>query len=179
MGRLSERYAAALFDISLESGMLKEHYKQAVYICEVIKIPQSEEFLQHPHIPDSAKQDFLQKLFSEKISPDLMGFLYLAIAKNREPLILPSLTAFIDKVNRHSGRVVANVVSAAKLSDAQVAVLHATLSKKLQKQVEISAKVNPDLIGGLYIHVDDRLIDRTVRTQLIKMKESMERGVAE
>ena len=179
MAQLKDRYASALFDLSLESGRLEKHMEQALLVQKALETEGFQEFLTHPHITNEEKQDFLQKLFADKISDDLMGFLYLALEKSREQTIAPAIASYIDMLSLHSGKVTASVVSAAALSQKQLLAISELLSQKLNKQVEIEAQVDPALIGGFYIHVEGRLIDRTVRTQLNNMKDRLKRGGAE
>ncbi|MGI6161242.1 MAG: ATP synthase F1 subunit delta [Christensenellales bacterium] len=178
MAELKDRYAAALFELSLESGMLEEHAKQAAIVRDALENERLQSFMQHPHIPDAAKRELLQSLFKDGVSDDLMGLLFLAISKSREAMIVPALTAYIDMKNRHTGKMVASVVSASQLSERQLSKLHAVLSEKTNKQVELLPRVDASLLGGFYIHLNGYLIDRTVRTQLSNMKESLKRGGA-
>ncbi|MGI5900680.1 MAG: ATP synthase F1 subunit delta [Christensenellales bacterium] len=187
MAELKEIYANALLELSVEGDVLDENMQQAALIRDVLKSEQVESFLIHPSIPDSAKKTFLQQLFyeknengekSEKVSDELMGFLHLAIDKSRETQILPSLDAFIDMGNKHKGKLTATVVSAAELRPEQVSKLRDLLARKTGKQVDLVARVDPAVIGGMYIHMEGRLIDRTVRTQLKNMKEIVRRGVS-
>jgi F-type H+-transporting ATPase subunit delta len=176
MAQLKQRYGAALFELSLESGMLKEHMEQAAFVGDTIKNGRLESFLEHPETSDAAKRELVQSLFGQKVSGHLMGFLYLMIAKKREAYILDALEAFREMANRHNEKTRARVVSAATLSPEQISELAELLSRKLNKTVEIVPEVDPELIGGLYIHMEDgRLIDRTVRTRLRSMKESIKR----
>ncbi|NLV86101.1 MAG: ATP synthase F1 subunit delta [Clostridiales bacterium] len=179
MAQLKDRYASALFDLSMESGRPEKHMEQALLVQRALEVDGCEEFLAHPHITNEEKYEFLQKLFAGKISDDLMGFLYLAVDKSREQTIAPALASFIDMLSLHSGKVTASVVSATALSQKQLSDIGKLLSQKLDKQVEIEAQVDPALIGGFYIHVEGRLIDRTVRTQLNNMKDRLKRGGAE
>jgi F-type H+-transporting ATPase subunit delta len=39
--------------------------------------------------------------------------------------------------------------------------------------VELTVKLNPDIIGGLIVQVDDKVYDASVRTQLAKIKENL------
>ncbi|MGI6169079.1 MAG: ATP synthase F1 subunit delta [Christensenellales bacterium] len=179
MAELKDRYASALFELSVEKDVLEESMRQAVFVQSVLQDRESEAFMRHPHVPDTAKKEFVQRLFADRISADLMGFLYLAIEKSREELIVPALKAYLNRGNRYCGKMEATVVSATALSEDQVSALYALLCRKLNKQVEIQFEVDPALIGGFYIHMDGRLIDRTVRTQLINMKECIKRGGVE
>ncbi len=178
MAELKDRYAAALYELSAESGRIEDNLKGAAYVLDALKVGGSEEFLRHPHIPREAKKELLSSLFEGKLSLELMGFLYMAADRRREAMIVPALTEFADRVNRELGRVTASVVSAAPLTEKQLETLRETLSRKLQKQVEIRHSVDPALLGGFYVHADGRLIDSSVRFELKKLKESMEGGKA-
>lgn len=176
MDAVVQRFAKTLFELSLEGEASQRFIDEAVFLRDTLKDSEITDFLVHPHIADSDKIKFLQDLFKDKVSENLMGFLYLAVSKSREAYIVPALSLYIDMANRHRGKVTAKVVSAAKLTKEQIDELSALLSKKLGKQVEIVAETDPELIGGFLIHVDGRLIDCTVRTQLHNMKKSIKRG---
>jgi len=178
VAQLKDRYAAALIEISEESGQLGEYLEQVKAVYDALNRDECVQFLQHPHIPSAAKKQLFTSLFDGKISADIMGFLFLSVDKNRETLLIPALSAYIDMANKKLGRLEANVVSAAALSKQQLSRLQSVLTAKLQKQVEVKHSVDPGLIGGLYIHVDGRLIDCSIRTQLKRLRESMEGGVA-
>ncbi|MCL2508870.1 MAG: F0F1 ATP synthase subunit delta [Oscillospiraceae bacterium] len=70
----------------------------------------------------------------------------------------------------------AYVVSAVALRVDQLSALADVLSRKLRRPVEVLASVDETLLGGLYIRVDGRVIDRTVKKQLRDMKESLKKG---
>jgi len=171
MAELKDRYAQALFELALDSGNLPQFLEQADHVRDVLTHEQS--FLLHPQISAAAKKELINALFEGKISPDIMGFLTLSIDKNREHLILPVLNEFLDMANRAQGKTVAIVVSATPLSQGQIENLQRVLSKKTGKQVEILPKTDASILGGMYIHMGDLLIDRTIKTQLQKLSESL------
>jgi len=179
MAELVNRYAAALLDLSVESDKLEENIKAAEMLRDVLRDKDCRTFLEHPHIQDWEKHEFLEKLFAGRISADLMGFLRLAVAKSREAVIVPTLDAFIEMGKKHMGELTAWVVSAAPLSEEKINSIKNILAKKLDKQVEIRHRVDPALIGGLYIHVNGRLIDYSVKNRLKMMKEVLIKGGAE
>ena len=175
MAELKERYAEALFELFLESGKQEEHRTQAVFVRDVLTDPECDAFLRHPHISSEEKRAFVKKIFDDKISSYLMGFLFLAVEKRREAVIVPSLSEYIDKIDRYWGKMTATVVSAVDLDEKQIASLQALLNKKLDKQVEIVTITDPSLIGGFYIQMSEYIIDCTVRTHLHKIKEHLKK----
>jgi F-type H+-transporting ATPase subunit delta len=98
------------------------------------------------------------------------------ILKNREAAIVPSLAQFIEMCNAYQGRSKASVISAVPLADGQVKAIVDLLCKKTGKQIDISLRVDPSLIGGLSVLADGFCLDNTVRTGLKEMKNSIMSG---
>jgi F-type H+-transporting ATPase subunit delta len=176
VAQLSNRYAAAIFDLSMERGKLNENLDQAIFLRDTMSDKQIQNILTHPRISVSEKYSFFDEVFAKSISTDLLGFLRLAVSKNREEFIVPALSSFIDMANNHVRRTTALVISAVPLKAGQTDSLAALLSRKLSKQVTIEQKVDPSIIGGLYIQVDGYFIDRTIKTRLQEIKVSMSEG---
>jgi F-type H+-transporting ATPase subunit delta len=170
---LGIRYAAALFEISQESGLLGEYLEQAQLVRDNIKSEEAQRVLTHPRISSDEKIAFLQQAFGENIHQDLFGFMRLVVLKNREVFLLPALNKLVDMIKEYKHQTTAKVVSAVPLTDAQAAQLVETLSKKLGKQVDVTILVDPSVIAGISIHVDGYFLDRTVKTMLKDMKESL------
>lgn len=177
MAKLKDRYANALLEISEEKGSLENDLKQAVMVRDVLSSDEVQAFLAHPHIPDSAKHQLFQNAFSGKLAGHIMGFLYLMVRKNRELLIVPALTEYIDSANKRFGRIEAKVVSAKPLTEEQVESIRMILSGQTDMEIIIKTKVDPDVIGGFYILADGRIFDSTVRTELNRMRERLKRGI--
>ena len=176
MAQLSNRYAAAIFNLSIERGMVKENLDQAIFLRDTLKDKKCQNLLTHPRISATEKCSFFDEVFQGHISIDLLGFLHLAVNKNREAFIVPALSDFIDLANDHMRRTTALVVSAIPLKREQVSALVAVLSKKINKQVAIEQKVDPSIIGGLHIQVDGYFMDRTIKTRLQEIKMSLSKG---
>ena len=170
MAQLSNRYAAAIFELSLGRGNLDEDLGAALFMADALGTDDCKAVITHPRISADEKKSFFDDAFKEHISADLMGFLHLAVDKGREEYIVPILTEFINMSRRHLRKATATVVSAFPLRAGQKAAMAALLTRKLNKQVDIDAKVDPAVIGGLYIQVDGYYLDRTLRTRLQEMK---------
>jgi len=176
MERLSVLYASALFELALQRGLTDDFMDQATFIRDTLQDAQCQRILQHPHIPTAEKQDFFKKLFSRRVHADLLGFLCLAAEKNREAFLLPALTALIDIIKRHKGKVSAIVYFAAAIDEEQLAIMTEVLSKKLKKSVDVSLKVDTSVIGGPYILVDGYYLDWTVKKRLRDLTVHMKEG---
>lgn len=78
---------------------------------------------------------------------------------------------------RHRGETVARVTSAGPLNPGQLAALTAALKDAVGREVNIDARVDARLIGGLVVQVGSRMVDASVRSKLENMKVAM-KGVA-
>ena len=157
---------------------MKESLEQAIFLCDELQDPECQRIVSHPHISTANKCNFFKDAFSGAIYDHLLGFLYLVIEKNRESFLIPALKAFIKMGDRYYRKTTASVTSAIELDEGQISTLKDLLSKKLNKHVEVSLKVDPSVIGGLYILVDGYFIDRTIKKRLYDMKISIRRGTA-
>ncbi|MCL2031448.1 MAG: ATP synthase F1 subunit delta [Oscillospiraceae bacterium] len=176
MARIDARYAAALFELSLGDGTLRDTYEQAVLLRDTLRDAECHGVLVHPHITSKEKDAFIRGAFQGRVHDRLLSLLSLLIAKNRAAYIVPVLTALIGMIDRHDRKTTASVITAAELRDGQRAALRAMLSQKLDKQVDITEKVDPSVIGGFYIQVDGYFIDQTAKKQLSDMKASLLKG---
>lgn len=177
MADLGIRYATALFEMSEENGLQSEYLEQATLLRDTLEDDDVIRILTHPRISAEEKYAFLCKAFGESIHQDLLGFMRLVIDKNREAYLLPALTKLVEMIKHHRNQVTARVMSAVPLTDAQAAQLTALLSKKLGKTVDITVVVDPNVIAGISIHVDGYFLDRTVKTMLKNMKETVKIGI--
>jgi len=176
MAEVSIRYGKALYDLTVVAGTLNDCFDQAIAARDVLELPECRRVLAHPHISREEKNAFVQGVLSETLHVHLRDFFALLISKNRARDIPDALEAFIQMGMRWRGEVEAHVVSAVELRDDQLEALRVLLAKKLNKQVDLTWAVDPDLIGGFYIEVDGHFIDRTVRKQIQDMKLEMGRG---
>ena len=173
MADLGIRYAAALFEISEESGMLQEYQKQAQFLRDTLVGEGAVSVLTHPRISAGEKTAFLTKTYGGAIHQDLMAFLKLAVSKNREEYIVPALDKLVEMIRARGNQTTAKVVSAVPLTDSQAERLAGALARKLDKKVDLAVLVDPSQIAGLSIHVDGYFLDRTVKTMLKDLKETV------
>jgi len=174
MADLGVRYATAMFQLAQERDQLGVFMEQSQFICGTFEGDEGAlRILTHPLISANEKNDFVEKVYGEIIHPDLLGLMKLAIAKNREAFLLSALTKLVDMIKHHQNYTTARVVSAVPLSEAQLTKLAGILSAKLGKKVDITAIVDPTALAGVSIHVDGYFLDRTAKTMLKNMKESL------
>ncbi|RMF02744.1 MAG: ATP synthase F1 subunit delta, partial [Alphaproteobacteria bacterium] len=101
------------------------------------------------------------------------NFLALVARNRRLFAVSDMLRAFRALLARHRGEVTAEVVSATKLSAAQVKALKAELKAAIGQKIQMTTQVDSALLGGLVVKIGSRMIDTSLRTKLNNLKFAM------
>jgi F-type H+-transporting ATPase subunit delta len=79
-------------------------------------------------------------------------------------------------VDREHGVITATVSSAVPLEPAELEAIGARVRETTGSRAEITAVVDPGLIGGLTVRIGDRLIDASVRGRLERLRDRIVAG---
>lgn len=171
---ISKRYAVALFELAKETDKIDLFNSQVELIYNSIK--DDKEFLtvlNHPRISGGEKFNLFQNIYKDNISEEILGLISIVVNKNRETEILEILETFLELVKDYKGITTAYVFSAIALNDEQLTKIKENLSKNLNKEIIIEASIKPELIGGLLINVDGKVIDNSIKRNLDDIKKSL------
>lgn len=169
------RYAQALLELATSATALKTLEKDSRAIRKMFD--SSDELTRLAESPVFAAEDKAQALGAvlakAKVSKLMQQFVG-TVAMNRRAEELPSmLMAFEEMVALKRGASSAQIVSAKKLTAAELSSIKTQLKKSLGKTVEVETSVDPDLIGGFVVKVGSRLFDNSLKTKLDGLKLAM------
>lgn len=165
-GRISANYARALWEWAYEKGLAPQVYNQSAELIEFInQNPDFTQLLNSQSVSISKKQSICEKVVS-KIAPDLTGIISLHIKNGRESNLGLTLRQYQKIYREKTGISKVVVESVALLSSKLVNDLKRSLHDKFKKSIEIEQIVNPDLIGGFTLTIDDNYLDKSVRGEL-------------
>ena len=129
-------------------------------------------YLSDPGIAASERTATIGRIF-KGASELVRNFLGVLNEKGRLRL-LPSITeAFGNLLDEQKGKVEVDVTVAHKLSPDQLEQVRRKVSESLGKDAVVHQYVDADIIGGLVLRVEDRLIDASVKYQLEAMRERL------
>ena len=172
---VAKRYASALLDLAEETGVTADVERDLnAFEGFLSESADLDRLVKSPAFGAEEQLAALTALLDKaKIAGLAANFVKLA-AHNRRLFVLPDMIkAFKSLLAEKRGEETAEVTSAAALSDDQVTALKEALSASMGKSVNISAKVDPALIGGLVVRVGSRMIDTSLRTKLNSIKFAM------
>ncbi|MGL4848236.1 MAG: F0F1 ATP synthase subunit delta [Clostridium sp.] len=171
---LDIRYAKALYDIGKRKNKVEEFLVDLNQICDVFD--QNEKLLRlmlHPEIKINKKKEVFSKLFGEKIDEELLTFIYIVIEKGRIAFLREKVnqleTIYLSEINTIKGVV----KTAIELTKEQYEEIVEKLEKKYGKTVILKREIDKDLIGGVYINLDNKIIDGSIKRQYGDLKENI------
>ena len=110
------------------------------------------------------------------LSKVMTSFLMLLFDKGRFDFIGNINELYQKLADELKGIARASLVSATELSSETVEKIRASLSKKTGKEIILDTEQDPDLIGGIVTRIGDLVLDGSIKTQLLNMRESLKRG---
>ncbi len=171
---ISKRYAVALFELAKETDKIDIFNKEVELIFTSIK--EDKDFLtvlNHPRISGEEKFNLFKEIYKDNISEEILGLIAIIVKKNREEEILEILETFLELVREYKGITTAYIYSAMPLSEKQISDIKQNLAKNLNKEIIVEASVKPELIGGILINVDGKVIDNSIKKSLEDIKKSL------
>jgi F-type H+-transporting ATPase subunit delta len=164
---VSSRYALALFEAGLDIGKIDEFNKELDFLKVIFeKEVKLLQILNHPRISKDEKKQLIDKIFKEKLSQEMINFLYILVDKRREGFILDIVEEYKERFNEHKNILNVVAITAIPMEKQSKDKLQVVLSNKLNKKIQLSNKVDKTIIGGVLLKVESKIIDGTVKGQL-------------
>ena len=99
-----------------------------------------------------------------------LNFLKLVIELGKFKALVKSEGPFMQKIRKASGKVKAEVTVAVNPSQENLGRIKERLNKLMEKDVEITVKVDPSILGGVIAKVEDKVFDGSIKTQLERIR---------
>ena len=164
---VGNRYASALFEAGMDLDKIQIFNKELEFLKEVFEGEEKLlQILHHPKIKKSEKRDLIDSIFKERISQEMMNFIYILIDKRREDHILEIVEEYKNLYNKHENIINVVAITAVPMEDKAKNKLITVLKDKLKKTIELTNKIDTGVMGGVLLKVEDKLIDGTVKGQL-------------
>lgn len=101
------------------------------------------------------------------------NFLSLVLELDKFKSLLNSEQTFVQKLRKASGRIRAEVIMATTPSEEDLSKVKAKLREVIGREVEVTSKVDPEIIGGIIAKVEDKVFDGSIKTQLERIRSTL------
>lgn len=168
LNNLAHPYANALFDLAKANNSIEQWLKTLSNIKQISEVNGFHELISHPKISlDDITQTILQGLDNK--NQEVVNFLEL-LAKNNRLLVLPFIFDLFDELVKQDKNMASAIIqSAFAMSEEEKNQFETILSKKFNKKINATIEINPELIGGIKVLVDNTVIDASIKGSLEKM----------
>lgn len=167
---VTARWADALFNLALRAGDLDEVQRDVERLGAETRSDAVRDYLTGGRVSQVEKTERLVGLVSHRLT---QNFVKLALERRRESVLVHVADAFRAKRLEREG-VVEGVLECPRPLDAsELESLATSLGARLGKRVSLSARLNPDLVGGVRVFVGARMLDRSVQGRLEGLRRKM------
>ena len=173
MEEISEVYARSLFEVAAEQQKLETVKEQLGQFADALAADrQVAIFFFSPYFSVEEKKDGLHRAV-EGAEPIFLNFLEALIERHRVPAIYRIRTNFealYDKVNKH---LPVELTSAVELDAKLVESLGRQIGEQTGNKIELSSKVDPEILGGIVLRVGNFILDASIRTRLEQLRREV------
>ena len=176
---VSERYALSLYEVAQDEKQEKLYLDQLTEVCAAFDSePDFLKMLTTPSIAAEDKQKVLKTVFEGRIEPFLLNFLMLVTDKGRIGLIHEMCQAYKEQYYFENGIVEVRAATAVPMSDALKTKLKDKMQAVTGKQVVLETSVDPEIIGGIVVKVNNEQFDTSLRTRLSEIAARLTNTIA-
>lgn len=164
------RYAKAILELSSETNAVDQVASDMERIVEAGNdTGDFQVFLNSPVIKTDKKISILKVLFPG-FTELTTSFIELITKNKREYLLTEIASAFVSLLKKQNGIVPISVTSAVKLEKQTLNLILEKLKSHVDGAFEVTEEVDPSLIGGFVVRMEDKQIDASIASQLNRMK---------
>jgi F-type H+-transporting ATPase subunit delta len=176
--QIATRYARALYNLAKDKNEQDNVFSQMRVIEDAFALDkQISEFIHSPLIRPTDKVKAMEKLVtSVGLTEVLKNFLLLLAKKNRLPIFTDVVTAYQTISDEANGVTRGVVRSAAVLGPEDRKRVEEIVSRATKKQVILTYKEDPTLLGGLVAEVGSYTFDDSLTSHLKRIKEQLTRS---
>jgi F-type H+-transporting ATPase subunit delta len=168
----AKRYAHAVFQIAVESGDLDRWLTD---LQELAALQHGDFFVRALETPNLTleQQNLLISERFPRLGANSKNLLYLLIERRRVGLLPTIFEEYRRLLDEHRGVLRAEVITALPLDQSDLALLRQRLESISGKKMEINAKVDPSIVGGVIARFGGRLLDGSTKSRLEALKKEI------
>jgi F-type H+-transporting ATPase subunit delta len=173
MEEIATVYARSLFEVAMEQDKLDAVRDQLGEFADAMsETRELQVFFFSPYFSTQEKEDGLERAVTDA-DPVILNFLNLLIEKHRMPVVF-RIRAEFDRLWEEENKLLpVEITSAIELDKDIVKQLGDRISEQTGRNVELSSRVEPDILGGIVVQVGNAVLDASVRNRLDQLRRQV------
>ena len=176
MEEIASVYARSLFEVAQDQGKLDTVREELGEFADALSGSRElQVFLFSPYFSTREKSEGLDKAISGG-DEVVMNFLKLLIEKHRMPVVF-RIRAELDQLWEQENRMLpVTVTSAVELDKGTVKQIGDRIAEQTDRKVDLSSRVDPDILGGIIVQVGNSVLDASIRNRLENFRKQVARS---
>lgn len=177
MEKVASRYAQALFEYACESDKVDLWQHQMRWVQQAFQQDsQIGDFFSHIRIEANQKKSVFKEIFSNRIDSDIVNFFCLLIDKRRVSQFSEIAKEFHILCNQSKGIKEGTIYSTRLLDIDEIKRIEESVSQKMNLNVELTNKLDPQLLSGVRVIVDDVIMDGSLKNKIESLRHVLLKG---
>ena len=173
MEEIAEVYARALFEVAKENDVLDRVHEELGQFADALEGDRNlQVFLFSPYFSSEEKKQGVRRIVTDA-DERIVNFLELLAERHRMPALFRIRRLFDGLWAEENKLLPVTVTSATELDEGLVEEIGARIQEQTGRRVELSSKVDPELLGGLMVRVGNMVLDATVRNRLEQLRKQV------
>jgi F-type H+-transporting ATPase subunit delta len=176
MQEIANVYARALFEAAREKNVLDTAREQLGQFSDALTDSQDlQVFFYSPYFSvDEQKQGLAQALSGA--DPLIENFLDMLIENRRMPVLTATRARFEVLWEHENHLIPVEVTSAIKLDAETVGDIGKRIGEQTGHRIQLTSRVDPDIIGGIVLRVGNSILDASIRNRLDQLRKAVVRA---
>jgi len=173
MEDVAQVYSRSLFEVAKEHKLLDEIREQLDQFAAALnEHRQMAVFFFSPYFSTDEKKSALKRSV-EDADPFFMNFLEALLEHHRMPAIFRIRSEYERLWDEENKQLPVQITSAVALDPQTVHSIGDRISERTGQTVQLSSKVDPDLIGGIVLRVGNVILDASIRNRLNQLRKTV------
>lgn len=171
---IAATYSRALFYLTASDDVLEKRLSDLEEVLELLKqFPDLRHILVAPQIETKQKGELLKKILGGSIDPVVMNFLFCVLDKGRFNCLPQIVRQYHRMVKSKLGILEIRFITAMEINSGFTDVLKAKLEKMYNTKIQIKEEIDPRIIGGAILVINNQMMDFSLKTRLNRLKNSL------
>jgi F-type H+-transporting ATPase subunit delta len=170
---IARNYAEALFELGERSGPAERYADLIDAVAAAIEsAPKVQAVLMSPRVPKSEKARLLSEAL-QGAPREFVLWLQAVVKRGRQGILRDIATQYMALLDAKLNRIRASVTLARNPDEKLKRVIEERLSRQLEKKVIAAYLIDPEILGGAIVRVEDRVLDGSVRRRMTKLRRQL------
>jgi ATP synthase F1 delta subunit len=173
MEDVAQVYARALFEVAREQDKLDDLRDELAQFADALDGSRElQVFFFSPYFSTEEKIEGLRQVV-DGADEIVLNFLALLLEKHRMPLVFRVRRAYEEMWAEENKLLNVEVTSAIELDPSVVEQIGRRVGEQTDRTVELSSKVDPDILGGIVLRVGNSILDASIRNRLEQLRRQV------